>query len=202
MFDAPFFAPVPALLQGALVGLVFGFLLHKAGVTKWRVIVDQLRLRDFTVLKVMLTAIVVGGAGLYAFHGLGRLDDLHVKSTHLLANALGGLLFGVGMALLGYCPGTAVGAAATGSRHAWFGILGMFAGAIAYAEFHPWAARHLLPIGDLGKVTLPEVLGAPAFFWILLLALVDLALFFWQDRPLRTAQPPQRPEPGAAPHAH
>ena len=83
MFDTPFFAGPSTLLLGALTGLVFGFLLEKGGVTRYATIVGQFRLRDFTMLKIMLTALVVVGAGVYGMLQLGWIEGLHVKSCLL-----------------------------------------------------------------------------------------------------------------------
>lgn len=174
MFETSFFADPGTLLLGALAGLIFGFLLHKGGVTRFEVIVNQFLLRDFTVLKVMGTAMLVGGIGVYAMLQLGWIGGLHVKAAYLLANAAGGLIFGVGMVVLGYCPGTAVGAAATGSRHAIPGLLGMLFGAAVYAEVYPWMKANVFPVGNLGKETLVTATGLSPWWYIL--ALVILAV--------------------------
>lgn len=177
MFDAP-----GRLALGLAAGLVFGFALQKGRVTKYPVIVGQFLLRDWTVLKIMLTAIVVGGVGIYAFSAAGW-TRLHVKPALLAANALGGVIFGLGMAILGYCPGTAVGAAAEGSRHAGWGLLGMLAGAALYAEAHESLAGTLLKVADFGKATLPSVTGLGAAWILAALALAALAVFRLLERP-------------------
>lgn len=171
MFDSPLH-----LVLGFLTGFVFGFVLQKGRLTDYAVIVGQFLLRDFTVLKTMLTAIVVGGFGVYALHYAGWVS-LHVKPAVVIAIALGGLIFGAGMAILGYCPGTAVGAIGEGSRHAVFGVLGMLAGAALYAEVY--AVLHpLVSSIDLGPVTLPELTGTSPWVWLGGLALVA-GLVFW-----------------------
>ncbi len=168
--------PVLKLLLGLLTGLVFGFVLHKGGVTKFPVIVGQFQLRDFTVLKVMLTAIVVGGAGVYALKAAG-LASLHVKPAQLAAVSIGGLVFGIGMAVLGYCPGTGVAAAAEGHRDAQFGVVGMLVGALVFAELFGTISRSILTWLNLGPVTWPEVTGAPA--WTILAGLaISAAILF------------------------
>jgi uncharacterized membrane protein YedE/YeeE len=160
------------LVLGLVTGLVFGFLLQRGRVTRYRVILGQFLWVDHTVLRTMLTAVVVGSAGVYAMYQLGDLS-LHVKGAAVLANVLGGLIFGVGMVVLGYCPGTAVGALGDGSRHASFGVLGMLAGAAVYAEVHPLLKGNLLAVCDLGKITLPEATGLSP--WIFIVALIVLA---------------------------
>jgi len=177
MFSATIFADPGTLLAGAVTGLVFGFLLQKGGVTRFNVIVGQFLLRDFTMLKVMMTATIVGGIGIYGMRGAGMDITMHVKSTALLANGLGGLIFGGSMALLGYCPGTGVAALGDGSRHAIPGVLGMLFGAAIYAEAYPWAKAHVLTVGAFGKVTLAEVSGVGPWWLLLALAVVAVAGF-------------------------
>lgn len=166
MFDSNFFAEPMDLFYGALTGLVFGFLLQKGGVTNYKTIVGQFLLRDNTVLKVMLTAIIVGGIGIWGMAQMDMVTKMHIKSATIYGNALGGLIFGVGMALLGYCPGTAVAAIGDGSRHAIAGLIGMIFGSALYAEVHPWFKTHVLQVLDLGKVTLVSETGlSPWWFF-------------------------------------
>ena len=89
------------LLLGLLTGILFGFILQKAQVTKYQKIVAFFRLTDLTVLKVMFGAILAGMVGVYLLYDLG-LVRLHIKPMILSANILGGLIFGVGMLLLGF----------------------------------------------------------------------------------------------------
>jgi hypothetical protein len=85
-----------------LLGLGFGFALNKAGLTKYHKIVNQFRFTDMAVLKFMMTALVVAMIGLYALRGLGLVTFPTVPSTYIVGNVLGGLIFGIGMALTGY----------------------------------------------------------------------------------------------------
>jgi uncharacterized membrane protein YedE/YeeE len=172
------------LAMGLLSGFVFGFLLHKGGVTKYETIVNQFRLKDFTVLKIMLTAIVVGGVGVYFLHEQG-LAKLSIKPALIVANVVGGAIFGVGMVLLGLCPGTAVAALGEGNRRALAAIFGMLAGAWLQAESYGFMAEAVRCV-DLGAATWPSVLSVSP--WLLLAALallagaVFVALEFWERR--------------------
>ncbi len=164
----------PELLGSALVfGIIFGFLLHRGGVTDFDVIVRLFQFRDFTVLKVMMTAIAVGGVGIALLHGQ-ELAQLHIKPTNLLAVGLGAAIFGVGMVLYGYCPGTGLAALATGRLDALAGLVGMLVGGIAYALSYDWIAAHILPVGAYGKLRLPELLGLPE--WACYAGLVAMTL--------------------------
>ena len=95
--------------------------------TDYNVIVNQFRLRDFTVLKIMITAIVVGGIGVLVLKNAGHAN-YYIKEANLLGVALGAALFGIGMVIYGYCPGSALAAIGTGSLHALVGAVGMLLG--------------------------------------------------------------------------
>lgn len=177
-----YFADPRTLALGALTGLVFGFLLQKGGVTRYNIIVNQFRFRDFTVLKTMLTAIVVGAVGVYAMQQTGMIKGLHVKAAEIGMNAVGGAIFGVGMVLLGYCPGTALAAVGQGSRDAAVGVVGALFGAAIYAETYPLLARTLQPLGNLGKITFADAASASPWWFISALAAGAVLLFLWLER--------------------
>jgi uncharacterized membrane protein YedE/YeeE len=84
------------------LGVFFGFSLNKAGLTKYNKIVNVFRFTDLSVLKFMMTALVVAMTGLYALKGLGLITFPNVPATYIAGNMIGGLIFGVGMALAGY----------------------------------------------------------------------------------------------------
>jgi len=175
------------LILGALTGLAFGFILQRGSVTRFNTIVDQLRLKDFTVLKVMLTAIIVGGIGIYTMRAVGMDVPLHIKGTKVLGIVLGGGIFGIGMAILGYCPGTVVAAVGDGSRHAWFGILGMFVGAIAYTQTYPMLKAPILSKADLGKITIASELGAPPLLVFIPLTIGAIIFFVILEKRARSS---------------
>lgn len=165
-----------ALVLAVVFGAAFGWLLHRGRLTSYDTIVNQFRLRDFTVAKVMLTAIVVGGIGVMVLVHLG-LAKFHVRDANLLATIVGGAIFGVGMVLYGYCPGTGLAAIGTGSVHALVGAFGMLAGAMAYAFTFDWVKANILPVWKMGPATLADVTGIPAVAILFALAIAALALF-------------------------
>jgi len=85
-----------------ILGVFFGFSLNKAGLTKYHKIVNVFRFTDLAVLKFMMTALVVAMAGLFSLRGLGLVTFPAVPATYIVGNLVGGLIFGVGMALSGY----------------------------------------------------------------------------------------------------
>jgi uncharacterized protein len=174
--DKKEFSPAQLLL-GAFFGVIFGFLLQKGGVAKYHILMGILLLEDFTVIKVMLTAIIVGSIGVFAMQSLG-LVKLHIKPTRYAANVLGGLLFGVGFALMGYCPGTGAAALGQGNLDATAAILGLMAGSYLFAEFSGKLDKTVMKWGDRGKLMLPELvrMQLPSFLMVWIPILV-IALF-------------------------
>lgn len=174
------------ILSGLFVGILFGFLLRKAHVTRFAVIVGQLLLRDFTVMKVMMTAVILGSAAVYALHSFDPGLVLEISSTTLASAVLGGAIFGFGMAILGFCPGTAVGALGDGAKDMRWGLLGMIVGAGLYAEAFPWIQAHIKPSSALVKTTLPEYFGISP--WVIISALGAVGVFYlaftrWKKKP-------------------
>jgi uncharacterized protein len=144
------------ILAGILFGFIFGFLLQKGGVGTYHILIGQLLLQDWTVVKIMLTAIVVGMVGIFTLHHFAKIN-LHIKPTKLGPNITGGLLFGTGFALIGYCPGTAAAAVGQGSWDALFGMAGLVAGSWLYAEMSGTLKKTIERWGDLGKLTFYNV---------------------------------------------
>lgn len=159
------------------MGILFGVLLHRSGVANYNVIVNQFRFRDFTVLKVMFTAIVVGGIGVLILKAAGHAE-YHIKPANMLGVTLGAALFGVGMVLYGYCPGTGVAALATGSLHALSGFIGMLFGGVLYALSFAWVDAHIQKVAALGKLRLPDITGIPDWAWLGILCGIA-GVVFW-----------------------
>lgn len=165
------------LLLGLFFGIIFGFLLQKGGVAKYDVLLGALLLTDFTVMKIMLTAILVGMIGIFAMHALG-LVKLHLKPTKYAANVIGGLVFGTGFALIGYCPGTGAAALGQGNLDAVAGIAGLLAGSYLFAELSKNLSTTVLAWGDRGCIQLPDLIGVRTIpFLIVFAPLLGVALW-------------------------
>lgn len=167
------------LVLGTLFGIVFGFLLQKGGVAKFHILIGVLILEDFTVIKVMLSAILVGMIGIWIMHRMG-LVELHVKPTRYAGNIIGGLVFGAGFALAAYCPGTGAAAFGQGNYDALAVMIGMMAGSVMFAEVSERANRFASRWGERGKMLWPDAVHVPpgrfigTFAVLLLLILVGL----------------------------
>lgn len=169
------------LLAGFITGVLFGFLLQKGRVLRYDKQLGALRLQDMTIVKFMATTVLVGMVGVYLLQDLG-LAKLSVKTTILGGNILGGLIFGLGWGLLGYCPGTSAGALGEGRWDAAWGIVGMLAGAALYAESYPFIKQTVLTWGDFGKITIPQLLGINHWPVIAVFVAVGILLLRWFEK--------------------
>ena len=169
------------LLYGLVTGILFGFLLQKGRVLRYDKQLGALRLMDMTIVKFMLSTVLVGMVGVYILKDLG-LVKLSVKPTNLGANIIGGLIFGAGWGLLGYCPGTSAGALGEGRWDSLWGILGMLVGAAVFAEVYPALKTSILTWGKLGKITLPQVLGVNHWVIVPIFVIGALVLFRWFEK--------------------
>ena len=166
------------LWWGLLFGFFFGFLLQKGGATQYDVIVGQLLLTDFTVLKIMMSAVVVGMFGIHIMRRLGWIE-ITPKSGSWGKNVIGGLIFGGGFALLGYCPGTIVGAIGNGYLDAAVGgLAGIVIGSGLFAAVFPKIRGGILMKGDYGDLTLPRLLKVNEWAVIIPLAAIIIAGLF------------------------
>jgi uncharacterized membrane protein YedE/YeeE len=165
------------LLLGLISGIIFGFLLQKGQVTKYGVIMGTFLFTDLTVVKVMFSAVVVGAIGIHYLRGKGRVEP-RTKEAVLGRNIVGGIIFGMGFGLLGYCPGTGWGAVGQGSLDALFGgVLGMLVGAALFAESYGFLKRNVLGWGKVRWATLPQMMNKSPWTIIGGLTFFVLALF-------------------------
>jgi uncharacterized membrane protein YedE/YeeE len=169
------------LIYGLITGIIFGFLLQTARVIRYDKQLGALRLVDMTIVKFMLSTVLVAMVGTYLLEDFG-LIKLSVKSTILGSVILGGLIFGIGWGLLGYCPGTSAGALGEGRFDAIWGILGMLLGAALSAETYPFMKKTILTWGDFGKITIPQMLGINHWIVIPFFIVGGLLLFYWFEK--------------------
>ena len=168
-------------ILGLLTGIVFGFLLQKGRVLRFDKQISAMLLKDMTILKFMLSAIIVGMIGVYFLKDIGFIELKH-KSMNFGGVIIGGVLFGLGWAVMGFCPGTSIGAIGEGRWHAIWAVLGMLTGAGIFAELYPFFKRTFLSWRDLGKVSLADISGIN--HWVIIITLITayLALFFFFEK--------------------
>lgn len=174
-----------SVLQGILIGLatgvVFGFALEKSRVFEPGVILGQMQLSSFLMLKIFLAAVITGLVVLAVMNGVFGVK-LSLKPLLFRADIIGGLVLGVGIALAGACPGTTLAQIGAGYRDALFVLAGGIAGAVTYGYFDAPIAALFAEKGD--KVGFDKLLGLP--FWVaalglaVILAMGLVALERWQ----------------------
>jgi hypothetical protein len=169
------------LINGLITGILFGFLLQKGRVVRYDKQMGALRLMDMTIVKFFFSAILTGMVGVAILHQVGIAKPM-ILPTNIGANIIGGLMFGLGWSIIGYCPGTSIGALAEGRTDAFWGILGMLAGAGLFAELFPAIRDSILTLGREGSITLPEVLGLNDWIVIVLFVAMGLGLFAFLEK--------------------
>jgi uncharacterized protein len=165
------------------LGVFFGFSLNKAGLTKYHKIVNVFRLTDMAVLKFMMTALVVSMSGLYLLRGLGLVTFPNVPATYVVGNLVGGLIFGVGMALSGYCPGTCAAGSGEGKLDYLIpGLLGFLVGAAIYGLTYQQIFPAISAIANVGNVVIPDLWNLSPYLTVVFFALMAMFLFYLIDR--------------------
>jgi hypothetical protein len=163
------------LALALVLGIGFGVALERAGFGSARKLTAVFYLYDMAVTKVMFTAVVTTLLGLFALSAGGWLDlaELYIEPTNLTAQVVGGLLFGAGFLVGGYCPGTSMAAIATGRKDGMLFALGMLTGVYAYAELTP-QLDDWYKATALGELTLPSVTGIGMGWWVVAFVLILL----------------------------
>ena len=178
-----------AIAVGLLMGVVFGFALEKSRVFEPGIIVGQMQMRNFIMLKVFLAAVATGAVVLAALNGFGYVK-LAPKAALYGADIVGGLILGAGIALAGACPGTTLAQIGAGYRDALFTLVGGLFGAVAYSYAEPALSKTFLGQGG-GKLIFSDLAGIPYWVGALILAaaivVILVALESWR---------PWRPELG------
>lgn len=131
-FENGAFGETASLALALVIGIAFGWFLERSGMGSARKLAGQFYLRDLTVFKVMFTAIITAMLGVFwlAWAGALDLEKIFVPETWILPQLAGGVIFGIGFAIAGLCPGTSCVAAATGRIDGVAVVFGMFSGVL------------------------------------------------------------------------
>jgi rhodanese-related sulfurtransferase/uncharacterized membrane protein YedE/YeeE len=174
------------LLTGLVIGILFGFILERAGFGNARKLAGQFYLNDMTVFKVMFTAILVAMVGLFGLQAVGLADisSMWVNLNFIPAQAVGGFLLGVGFLMSGLCPGTSVVSMVSGRIDAWVTFGGIFVGIALFTLTVDWVPGLLaLYQAGSGEVSLlPAVIGVPPLALVLALVLGATAAFMGAEK--------------------
>ncbi len=169
------------LLLGIIIGTLWGYIFQRARILRFEKHIGLLTLRDLDILKFLLTGVIVGTIGINLLAQMG-LINYAIKPTHVVANLLGGVIYGLGWALLGYCPGTSPGTVAEGAFDGLFGLAGGLLGAVAFAHTYPFWSAKVLHIGNLGPITLASLLHLSPLLIGPVFALILLGFIFFLEK--------------------
>jgi uncharacterized membrane protein YedE/YeeE len=147
-----------------ILGFLFGAILQYANLNKFNVISGLALRENFAVPKAIALSIGIGVILLSVEIAFG-MAAYHVKPFILGGLLIGGLLFGAGMALLGYCPGTMAISFGEGSIDAFIGIIGGLFGGLFYTIMLPYIKPVLGP--DFGAISLNSLLGTNTLFFVI-----------------------------------
>lgn len=148
-----------AITIGLLTGIAFGAILLRAGASSFTLIVNMLRLKNLTVMKFFFLAIGVGSVGMYIVDAF-TTAHIGIAPFYLLGIVTGGVIFGVGWAISGYCPGTSLVAVAQGKVDAMVTVLGGLVGALTLALTWDYIEPVLVQPLNYGSKSIPDLLGA------------------------------------------
>jgi uncharacterized membrane protein YedE/YeeE len=179
-----------SLFVALVVGIAFGWCLERSGMGSARKLMGQFNLTDLTVFKVMFTAIITAMLGIFWLGWIGVLDiaRVYVPETYILPQLLGGIIFGVGFATAGLCPGTSCVSAVTGRGDGAAAVLGMLSGVLIAGAFFG-TLETFYESTPHGTFTLPTMTRAPygvVVFVIVGVALAGFQLAEWIERRAKT----------------
>ncbi|WP_296873530.1 DUF6691 family protein [Tibeticola sp.] len=179
------------MVSGLVCGVLFGWVLESSGFGSPCKLTAQFSLRDWSVLKVMFTAIVVTATGLYLLRLAGVLaaDAVFVPTALLAAAAIGGVLVGAGFAVGGYCPGTSVVGLFSGRIDALVFLVGLLLGTFVFAGLYGPVIEALMAAGEVQSGdTFADAFGIPDLVIIGIMVLALVGVFYagsWFERRAR-----------------
>lgn len=166
------------MIAPLLIGFAFGWTLQRTELSKYERIVGVFRFRDLTVLRFLLTALVTASVGIGLLRAFGLAVAVPIPATYVSGNLVGGAIFGVGMALSGFCPGTVAAGAGEGRLDNLVpGVLGLLTGAVVYGLSYEKIMPRLATSLRLGEVTIPALLHVEPWLVVIVFAEVAILIF-------------------------
>ncbi|MTI87218.1 MAG: sulfurtransferase [Balneolaceae bacterium] len=172
-----------SLIFALVIGIAFGFFLERAGLGNAKKLAAQFYGTDLTVFKMMFTAIITAMIGLFWLNHFEilQLELVYLTPTYVVPQLVGGLIFGVGFIIGGYCPGTSCVAGATGSLDGWTNVLGMLTGILLFGELYP-AVEGFYNATPIGNITFTKYFNLPSGILVFILVMTALAGFWVSEK--------------------
>ena len=170
------------MFTAGIIGFFFGLFLEKAGFGNSKRLAGIFYFRDMQVLKVMFSAVITAAIGFGFLTGLGLIqpDAVYLLKTLYLVQIAGGLLLGIGFAMGGWCPGTAIVGTAGGSIDALLFVCGAIGGSILYNELYPLLGN-IREIGSCGVRSAYADLGISRPLFVTLFTLIGVCCFWGSE---------------------
>lgn len=183
LYDYGWIGEEASLWFALVTGIAFGFFLERAGLGSAKKLSAQFYFKDLTVFKMMFSAIITAMVGVFWLNWFGVLhaDMVYLTPTYVWPQVIGGLVFGVGFIVGGYCPGTSCVASATGSIDGLVNVGGMLAGILLFGELYPWI-EDFYTTSPMGAITMVEYFEIPGGIMVFLLTLMALVCFWGAEK--------------------
>lgn len=166
---------VPVL--SILIGVAMGFFIQRVRASSPAMITKNLRLENLSVIKFMALTMAVGMVVVYSISLFApQILHLDVKPTYVVGVLLGGLVFGVGFGVGGYCPGTSVVGIGEGRKDAIVAVGGGVVGAVVFTLVYTTLIDPIVKMANYGKITLADVLHVNPFVMALVVATIFIAV--------------------------
>ncbi|MBK3333358.1 YeeE/YedE family protein [Persephonella atlantica] len=146
------------MLKVFFLGMIFGAIMQLGFLDRLSKVVGAFLLKDLTIPKALMIAMGVGAILIYTGEHFGLLQ-LHIKPFYPVGIALGGLVFGTGMVIVGYCPGSMPEAVGEGRMDAFLGIVSGVIGGIIFTVLYPVYHNSFLHGPTFGAPTLTDLMG-------------------------------------------
>lgn len=172
-----------SLVIALIIGIGFGFFLERAGLGSAKKLSAQFYGKDLTVFKMMFTAIITAMIGAFFLNWLGFLDLelVYLTPTFVLPQVLGGLVFGIGFIIGGYCPGTSCVASSTGSIDGFYNLAGLLGGILIFGEIYPYL-ESIYTATPLGQITMVDYFDLPSGVLVFVITMIALAGFWVSEK--------------------
>lgn len=168
-----------SLFLAVIFGIGFGLIMQRVGAFEYKNIINALRLKDLSIPKFMLFSVAITSIGVFSLRALGFVS-LDLITTNIFGNILGGLIFGIGFAFAGYCPGTSIGAMAEGKKDALYTVLGGIFGVLLYTLLQQFTGFSISDY-NIGKLSLIDIIPLHPFSVAILYGLLLVIMIFTID---------------------
>lgn len=158
-----------SILLVLFIGLLFGAIIQYSHAHKFEKIAGFAILKDTVIPKMLFLAIGLASIGLYFMIKFGYAT-YHIKPIIMGGLIIGGILFGISMAILGKCPGTGPVSIAEGRIDVLVGAIGGIFGGLVFTLYYDKIKLVMGP--NLGKISLPNIFSGHQELTVLIFGII------------------------------